>query len=310
MALAKELTALQERYSGGQVIFSEEDKTRDLYVLLMGKVEVLQRGIRLAELSQEGTFFGEMALLSGQPRSATLRALKDSILLKVPPDKLPILMKNMPDLAMRMAKNLAATVKNLNKELLKSWEANQLVTMLREEVDQNPTSTVGDTVPRLFEQVQQQRSENMLEVAKSYLRSNVFIGPFSEALNDVLGRFFNQDIEISTDDNNEVPLQEKICGVDFMGATSGTFLFMTAESRMEKIGQKLFASKTTESLVDDTLMEMTRSIIEKVKAAIPGMNLTLSSPQVLENFNLPEGDFLGIKIKTNVGFFCWIHLNH
>lgn len=309
MALSGELSKMQKTFPAGEVIFSEEDLTRDLYVLLRGKVEVLQKGVHLAFLELSGSFFGEMALLTGMPRSATLRAVDEALMLKVPPDKLPLLLKNMPDLAMRMAKSLASTVNNLNKELLKAWESIQLTDMIKEELDANPNSSLQEAVPKLFERVRQKQSENMLEVAQSYLQSNIFIQPFTEAIQSALSPFFTKAVMASVDESSDQSLRECICGIDFHGAANGTFIFMADKEALGAIGKRIFSDGLTSSIAEDTLMELARSIIEKVKESVPGLHMELSPPEIVTNFNVTEDNFFGLKMKTGVGFFSWIHLN-
>ena len=309
MPLTKELTELQVQFSAGEVVFSEEDTTRDLYVLLRGKLEVLQRGLHLGEIHQEGAFVGEMALLTGQTRSTTIRTVMETIMLKVPPDKLPVLMKNMPDLAMRMAKNLAMTVNNLNKDLYKAWEAMELVKILRETVDKNPNATLSETVPKLFDEVKKRQNNSMVEIAKSYFKSNIFIEPFIAAIKMTLGKVLPLDIQAGIQQGGEIPPQEKICGVDFHGVMSGTFIFMTSAEKLQKVGKQLFGDKLTDTMADDALMELARLILEHVKEAVPGLHLQLSTPEIMKSFNIDDKDFIGIKLKTNVGFYSWIHLN-
>jgi CRP-like cAMP-binding protein len=308
MSTSNDLMQLQRKYAAGEVIFSEQDLSRDLFVLLSGKVEVLQKGVKLAVLETKGAFFGEMALLTGQPRSATLRALKDAVMLQVSPEKLPILMKNMPDLAMKMAKNLAGMVNNLDKELLKAWEATTLVDMLKEKAELEPMATLEETLPKLFQQVQQQQSDQLLEVAQSYMRSNVFITPFTQAIQDQLAPFFDFEIEVSRNDG-DVEILERLCGIDFQGVTAGTFIFMCRENNLQKIGKILFGDKSTEELENDALMELARGVIEKVKASVPGLNMELSTPEILSSYTPPTDKFMGVRLAANVGFVGWIHLN-
>lgn len=57
----------------GQVLFSAGDTGDALYIVASGEVEILEGDRPLATLG-EGEAFGEMALLSGGPRTATVRA--------------------------------------------------------------------------------------------------------------------------------------------------------------------------------------------------------------------------------------------
>jgi len=308
MTASNDLIQLQRKYAAGEVIFSEEDLTRDLFVLLAGKVEVLQKGIHLAYIETKGAFFGETALLTGQPRSATLRSVKDSVMLQVSPKQLPILMKNMPDLAMKMARNLAGTVNQLNKELLKAWEAKELVELLKEKASTDATATLGDTLPQLFEKVSQKQADQMLSVARSYLKSQIFITPFIQAIQDQLSPFFEFDITVLRNDGSQETL-DRLCGIDFIGATTGTFVFMCPDNNLKTIGKQLFGDKSNVELENDTLMELARNVIEKVKASVPGLNMQLSAPVILKSYQPPAEEHLGVRLVANVGFVGWIHLN-
>jgi len=76
MALA---TFSRERtYQGGAVIFGEGDAGREMYVVLEGRVRISKfipgGGEEALAILERGDFFGEMALIDGQPRSADARA--------------------------------------------------------------------------------------------------------------------------------------------------------------------------------------------------------------------------------------------
>jgi CRP-like cAMP-binding protein len=75
------------RHVAGQLIIREGDPGRSFYVIVEGKVRVHKTGadgkeITLAHLG-EGAFFGEMALLSGAPRTANVVAEEDTEILEV-----------------------------------------------------------------------------------------------------------------------------------------------------------------------------------------------------------------------------------
>jgi CRP-like cAMP-binding protein len=75
-----------------EILFKAGDPGDALYIIARGKVEVLTDGSRgaesggaIAQLGQ-GQAFGEMSLLSGGARTATIRALEDTDLLKIGKD--------------------------------------------------------------------------------------------------------------------------------------------------------------------------------------------------------------------------------
>ncbi len=75
------------RHVAGQLIIREGDPGRSFYVIVEGKVRIYkvapdEKEITLAHLG-EGAFFGEMALLSGAPRTANVSAEEDTEILEV-----------------------------------------------------------------------------------------------------------------------------------------------------------------------------------------------------------------------------------
>ena len=71
----------------GEVVFREGDDASAMYVVLRGEMEVLKRSKRATEarvaLLGPGDWFGEMSIVDIQPRSATVRALAPSRLLRI-----------------------------------------------------------------------------------------------------------------------------------------------------------------------------------------------------------------------------------
>lgn len=83
--LANRLTVIQP--AAGATVFREGDTARDLYVVISGEMEVMKKShagvdARVAMLGP-GDWFGEMSILDVQPRSATVRVLAPSRLLRV-----------------------------------------------------------------------------------------------------------------------------------------------------------------------------------------------------------------------------------
>jgi CRP/FNR family transcriptional regulator, cyclic AMP receptor protein len=100
--------------SAGDVVFREGDEARDMYAVIEGEMEVLKsskRGIevRVAVLGP-GDWFGEMSILDVQPRSATVRALAPSRLLRITASDLDALYR-------QDMKSYALIVLNLAREL-------------------------------------------------------------------------------------------------------------------------------------------------------------------------------------------------
>ncbi len=74
----------RQLFPAGQIICQENDVGDSFYIILTGSVEVFsQRAEKYIATIHAGEFFGEMSLLLGTPRSATVRTLEDSILFVV-----------------------------------------------------------------------------------------------------------------------------------------------------------------------------------------------------------------------------------
>jgi CRP-like cAMP-binding protein len=77
--------AIRKKFSRETIIVSEGDDGDSLMIILSGQVKVTllsEDGKEIIlSILREGDFFGEMSLLDGEPRSATVIAMKESTLL-------------------------------------------------------------------------------------------------------------------------------------------------------------------------------------------------------------------------------------
>lgn len=74
----------EKEYAGGDIIFSEGDSGKALYILMSGSVNILKKcdtGDKLLAPLAPGSYFGELALISESPRFATAVAVEKTRLL-------------------------------------------------------------------------------------------------------------------------------------------------------------------------------------------------------------------------------------
>ncbi len=99
-------------FNKSDIVFKEGDPGDKIYFILSGGVSVLAsvsdngRARRLTTFG-EGVFFGDMAILEGKPRSATVRADSDTELLYMSVDDFQHLVKNEPLIASKMLMGMA-----------------------------------------------------------------------------------------------------------------------------------------------------------------------------------------------------------
>lgn len=92
-----------------RVVVREGDVNETLFVIVHGAVSVSRNGAELAVL-RAGNHFGEMALLSRRPRSATVHTLEASRLLMLERDRFYELMQGDPVLSAKFLWRLAQTL--------------------------------------------------------------------------------------------------------------------------------------------------------------------------------------------------------
>ncbi len=98
----------------GALVFRENERGREMFVLLGGEIEVMKQSkrdvpSRVAMLGP-GDWFGEMSILDVMPRSATVRAIAHSRLLRISASDLESLYR-------RDTKSYALLVLNLAREM-------------------------------------------------------------------------------------------------------------------------------------------------------------------------------------------------
>jgi len=104
----------EQSASKGTIIIREDSRTRDLYIICKGRVSIrmtLPSGIEKEEILlmlNEKQIFGEISLVDGSPRSATVRAEEDVVLLRFDYQKLIDFFDEDPRAAYLIMRNIAA----------------------------------------------------------------------------------------------------------------------------------------------------------------------------------------------------------
>lgn len=122
-----------ENYQKGDIIIEEGKFGEDFYILYSGKVHVSRQTpagdtIALADLASEmNIFFGETALISDDPRTATVKALTDCRCIALSSTKFLAVCDKEPLLGYRvllkLAQRMAKTIRDTNNDKATLYEA-------------------------------------------------------------------------------------------------------------------------------------------------------------------------------------------
>ncbi len=97
-----------EEYEDGDIIIQEGNQDdRNFYKLVRGKVAVLKQGKKIAEITEPGEYFGEMACILDEARYASIISVGRSKVKKYPGEKLKELLEKYPEIARHLFKTLA-----------------------------------------------------------------------------------------------------------------------------------------------------------------------------------------------------------
>ncbi|MGD1808297.1 cyclic nucleotide-binding domain-containing protein [Dapis sp. BLCC M126] len=130
-------------------LFHEGDPGDTFYIILSGSVEVFVEKINkhLTTL-KAGKFFGELALMLGIPRTASVRAIEDTILFAIHKKGFEKILHENPELAEVIVQELAKHQEELSE---RQNELRELGLVDAEEDDKNPVIWVRNRLKNLFD---------------------------------------------------------------------------------------------------------------------------------------------------------------
>jgi hypothetical protein len=115
----------------GQYVFHEGDLGTEMYVIHRGRVEILKRvdgqenGEAVLAVFEQGDFFGELSLLDDQPRSASVRALEDSVLVEIDGATFIQMLRETPEIAVRMMRKLSRRLRDTDRLLQEALDGGE-----------------------------------------------------------------------------------------------------------------------------------------------------------------------------------------
>ena len=104
-----------EEYEDGDVIIQESNKDKDFFKLVRGKVAVLRGGKKIAEITEPGEYFGEMASILEETRSASIISAGRCTIKRYPGDKLNELIEKYPEVSKHLFKTLVERLQKTDR---------------------------------------------------------------------------------------------------------------------------------------------------------------------------------------------------
>ncbi len=127
-----EIKQYKRRFEAGQILFLENDASKDLYILVSGELDVLKGQKKLSEIREQGALFGEMSLFLESRRTATVKARTAVEAIVIPPDRIQEILNSSPEVVWEISRYLAERLD----------ETSQVVYGLNEFYDQLPDAVV------------------------------------------------------------------------------------------------------------------------------------------------------------------------
>lgn len=109
------------KFPNHAVIISEGDETRSLYIILSGKVRVYTSDEKSKEVTlliqEAGSYFGELALLGDEPRSASVETMEKTVCAMISKDDFKHWLGNHPDVVIALLSELSAKIRQLTERV-------------------------------------------------------------------------------------------------------------------------------------------------------------------------------------------------
>jgi len=102
------------RLAAGQVLFKKGEPASCFYIVRSGELQVLD-GNHVFETVRKGGILGEMALVDGGRRSATVRAATESLVIPFDEKRFLIMISQTPYFALRVMRVMSGRLRAMNE---------------------------------------------------------------------------------------------------------------------------------------------------------------------------------------------------
>lgn len=110
------------RYRAHEQILDKDSTDSDVYFVVSGSVEIVNYSMTGREVAfavlQRGGIFGELSAIDGAPRSASVVAVKDSLLASMPASMFTQLVVGNPEMVIMLLKGLARIIRSNTERIM------------------------------------------------------------------------------------------------------------------------------------------------------------------------------------------------
>ncbi len=118
-----ELISLMKEIScpKNSLVISQGDKNRSLFIVIEGRLKVFaiddEGNQTIFTFFNSNDYFGELSLLDGEPRSASVSAVEDSKVLKLDQEKLREFIEKYPEVCWPLFKSLTSQIRKMDETI-------------------------------------------------------------------------------------------------------------------------------------------------------------------------------------------------
>lgn len=122
LELVKSKTVTQKYPSKDNIIFHAGDESKDLYIVKNGRVNAVRYNPEydqkiIVNTFGPGEFFGELSVLDGNPRSATMETVEPTVLLKLSLENLKSILIKYPEINFRLTKIVVERLRQATNQI-------------------------------------------------------------------------------------------------------------------------------------------------------------------------------------------------
>jgi len=140
-----------KKVTAGTVLFKDGEAGKQMFVIHSGKIRITKKISEVEKtlaILPAGEFFGEMAILNDEPRTATAIVEEDSQLLVIDPKTFEAMIRGNSEISLRMIKKLAQRLKQADEQiesLMIKDNNTKIISILAKMAENEGEATAGGT---------------------------------------------------------------------------------------------------------------------------------------------------------------------